>query len=182
MALTFDADDAVNLVLGVLYLVLAAIVLRHIGRFGRAYPWLGALTFFFLFRGAERVYAALTESDRLGIVADMLLIVVVILLIFGIDKTVNALRSAQDEAAYRREEYARALADYKRLARHRLANPITAVLGSIATLKDMPDLDSDTRRQLLDAAETEARRLEQVALDPESLSDEEHMLVPRPQL
>jgi signal transduction histidine kinase len=177
---TLDFNDAVNLVLGVLYLVLAAIVLRHIGRFGRAYPWLGLLTLFFLFRGAERVYAAVTENDRLGIVADVLLIFVVILLILGIDKTVNALRSAQDEAAYRREEYARALADYKRLARHRLANPITAIRGSISALRDMPDLDPDTRQQLLEAAEGEARRIEQVALDPESLSEEEHMLQPQP--
>jgi signal transduction histidine kinase len=179
---TFDVDDAVNLVLGVLYLVLAAIVLRHIGRFGRAYPWLGVLTFLFVFRGAERVYAAFSDNDRLGIVADILLIFVVILLIFGIDKTVDALRSAQDEAAYRREEYARALADYNRLARHRLANPLAAIRGSISTLKDMPDLDADTRRQLLEAAEGETRRLEQVALDPDTLSEEERTLRPRPDL
>jgi signal transduction histidine kinase len=179
---TFDVDDAVNLVLGVLYLVLATIVLRHIGRFGRAYPWLGALTFLFVFRGAERVYAAVSDNQRLGIVADMLLIFVVILLIFGIDKTVNALRSAQDEAAYRREEYARALVDYNRLARHRLANPIAAIRGSISTIRDMPELDGDTRRQLLDAADEEARRLEKVALDPDILSDEERTLRPRPEL
>lgn len=178
--MTYDAADVVNLVLGSVEVALAVVVLRHLARVGRAFPWLAALMAFFVLRGIDRIYAGLTESERLGIVVDAVLVVVVFLLLFGIDKTVNALKAAQDEATYRREEYARALADYKRLARHRLANPITAIQGSISTLKDMPDLDEETRRALLDAAEGEARRLQAVALDPDVLSDEERMLEPRP--
>ena len=178
--MTYDAADVVNLVLGSVEVALAIVVLRHLGRVGRAFPWLAALMAFFVLRGIDRIYAGLTESERLGIVVDAVLVVVVFLLLFGIDKTVNALKAAQEEATYRREEYARALADYKRLARHRLANPITAIQGSISTLRDMPDLDEQTRRALLDAAEGEARRLQAVALDPDVLSDEERMLEPRP--
>jgi signal transduction histidine kinase len=177
---TYDAADVVNLVLGSVEVALAVVVLRHLGRVGRAFPWLAALMAFFVLRGIDRIYAGLTDSERLGVVVDAVLVVVVFLLLFGIDKTVNALRAAQDEAAYRREEYARALADYKRLARHRLANPITAIQGSISTLKDMPELDEETRRALLDAAEGEARRLQEVALDPDVLRDEERTLEPRP--
>ncbi len=178
--MTYDAADVVNLVLGSIEVALAIVVLRHLGRVGRAFPWLAALMAFFVLRGIDRIYAGLTDSERLGIVVDAVLVVVVFLLLFGIDKTVNALKAAQQEATYRREEYARALADYKRLARHRLANPITAIQGSISTLRDMPDLDEQTRRALLDAAEGEARRLQAVALDPDVLSDEERMLEPHP--
>jgi signal transduction histidine kinase len=178
----YDAADVVNVVLGSVEIALALVVLRHLGRLGRAFPWLAALMAFFVLRGVDRIYAGLTDSERLGVAVDAVLVVVVLLLLFGIDKTVRALKAAQHEASFRREEYARALADYKRLARHRLANPITAIRGSISTLKDMPDLDPETQRQLLEAAEGEARRLEQVALDPDALSDEERMLRPRPDL
>ena len=177
--MSYDAADVVNLVLGSVEVALALVVLGHLGRLGRAFPWLAALMAFFLLRGFDRIYAGLTDSERFGIAVDAVL-VAVLLLLFGMDKTVNALKAAQDEAAHRREEYARALADYKRLARHRLANPITAIQGSISTLRDMPELDEETRRALLDAAESEARRLQELALDPDVLSDEERVLAPRP--
>jgi signal transduction histidine kinase len=175
-----DADAIVNLVLGLCELILALVVARHIGRFGRRFPWLVFLIAFFFVRGADRIYAAFADSEALGLVVDIVAIAAVVMLILGIDKTAAALKETQDEATYRSEEYARALADYQRLARHRLANPLTAIRGSVVTLRDLPDLDADARRQLLDAIEAEALRLEEVALDPELQGAEERGLDPTP--
>jgi signal transduction histidine kinase len=177
-----DSGDAVNIAIGVLQVVFAFVVVRHIARFGRSFPWLLVLMAFFFVRGIDRIYSGISESERLGLAVDVVALACVVLLIAGIDKTVRALRASQDEAALRTDEYERALADYRRLARHRLANPITAIRGSISTLRDMPELDEATRRQLLDTVEAEAARLEQVALDPEIGSPEERGLRPTPDL
>ena len=178
--MTFHAASWLNLAIGTLELALAGVVLRHIARFGRAFPWLAALMLFFLARGADRIYAAFTRDESLGIVIDAFLVAVLLLLIVGIDRTARALQAARDEATYRRDEYERALADYQRLARHRLANPLTAIRGSIETLRAMPELDSETRIELLDAVRDEARRLEEIALEPTIVGDEERSLDPRP--
>jgi signal transduction histidine kinase len=180
--MALDAGDAINITLGILQVLFALVVVRHVARFGRAFPWLMVLMAFFFVRGTDRIYSGVAESERLGIAVDLVALACVILLILGLDKTVRALRASQDEAALRTEEYERALADYRRLARHRLANPITAIRGSIATLRDMPDLDRETRAQLLETIDAEARRLEQVALEPEAASDEERSLRPTPNL
>ena len=178
--MSIDASDAVNIAVGVLQVLFALVVARHIARFGRAFPWLLVLIAFFFVRGTDRIYSGISESERLGIAVDLVALACVVLLMLGIDKTVRALRASQDEAAFRSEEYERALADYRRLARHRLANPITAIRGSISTLRDLPDLDEATRRQLLETVDAEARRLEQVALDPDVASAEERTLRPTP--
>ena len=177
-----DTSDAVNIAIGCLQVLFALVVVRHVARFGRSFPWLLVLMAFFFVRGIDRIYSGLSDSERLGLAVDVVALACVVLLIAGIDKTVRALRASQDEAALRTEEYERALADYRRLARHRLANPITAIRGSISTLRDIPELDEATRQQLLATVESEAERLEQVALDPEIASAEERGLRPQPNL
>lgn len=175
-----DAYELINLSVGILYVLLALIVARYLGRLGREFPWFALLIVLFFVRGADRIYASLTDAERLGIFVDVMLVAVLVALILGIDRTSAALKAAHDEAAFRREEYDRALADYHRLARHRLANPIAAIRGSIVTLRDLPDLDEESRRKLFDALEEEARRLEKIALDPEIRRPEERGLDPRP--
>jgi signal transduction histidine kinase len=161
--------------------VLVVVVVRELGRYGRAFPWLVALTAFFALRGAMRIYAGFEGSvpEAVAIPVDLLLIVVVILLVLGLDQTARGMRLAEDEALYREEEYARALTDYRRLARHRLANPLTAVRTGIAALRSL-DLDASQRKRVLEALERETRRLEEVALEPQPLSPEERGLKPRP--
>ena len=177
-----DASDGINLALGVLELALAAVALTYLVRFGLTYPWLAALAAFFGLRGIDRIYAGATGGDSLGMALDIALIGIVVTLIVGLEKTATGLKSTERAAVARSGEYERALADYQRLARHRLANPITAVRGSIQTLKEMPDLDPEERQQLLEAADEQAQRLEQIALDPEPEHPEERGLEPRPRL
>ena len=175
-----DAYDVVNALLGVLYIVLSLVLVRYAVRVGRSFPWFALLVVLFFTRGVDRVYAAFTDEQRLGILVDGILIALLVALILGIDRTASALRAAHDDAAVREEEYRRALTDYRRLARHRLANPLAAIRGSVVTLRDLPDLDEEERRRLLDALEAEAIRLERVALDPEVMGPEERGLDPRP--
>jgi signal transduction histidine kinase len=176
------ATDVFNLVVGVLELALAGVVLLQLGRFGRAFPWLAALTAFFAVRGADRVYVAFAgpEPVELALVANGFVVLVLVLLLVGVERTAMALRLAQEEAEHRRDEYARALAHYRVLARHRLANPITAIRGGIATLKALPDLDRTEARRMLELVDAEAERLEHLALDPRPIHAEERALRPQP--
>jgi signal transduction histidine kinase len=176
--------ELVSLGVGILQIVLALVVARRLARFGRVFPWLGALTAYFALRGVTRILDAFAGIvvEALALPVDLLLIAVLLLLILGFDRTTRALLIAQDEARYREEEYERALTDYRRLARHRLANPLTAIKGGIAALKAFPELDAARRVELLDAIEAQSRRLEQVALEPEPLGPEEQGLLPRPML
>jgi signal transduction histidine kinase len=128
-----------------------------------------------------RIYAAFAGSvpEALAVSVDVLLLVVLALLIVGLDQTARGLRLAEDEALDREGEYARALADYRRLARHRLATPLTVLRSGTTALRSL-DLDARQRDDVLDALEQASRKLEEVALDPEPLSPEERGLKPRP--
>jgi signal transduction histidine kinase len=176
-----DRSAVLSLVIGFLQLVLVVVVVRELGRYARTFPWLVALTAFFALRGAMRIYAAFEGSvpEALAVPVDLILIGVLVLLVVGLDQTARGLRLAEDEALYREEEYARALADYRRLARHRLANPLTAIRTGIAALRSL-DLDAAQRRSVLQALERESRRLEELTLDPQPLSAEERGLKPQP--
>jgi signal transduction histidine kinase len=168
----------------VIQLVLVAIVLRHLARFGRAFPWVAALAAFFAVRGVDRIYVALAgrEPNVLAYTTDALVLLALVLLLIGIERMVVGLRLAQDEAARRQSEYDRALSDYRTLARHRLANPITAIRGGVATLRDVRELDQREARAVLEMMEQEALRLERIALDPRPQSPEETALRPRPEI
>ena len=176
--------SVLSLVIGLLQLVLVLALSRELGRYGRTFPWLAALAAFFALRGVTRIYAALAGEapEALTVPADLLLIAALLLLIVGIDRTARGLKLAKDDARYREEEYNRALDDYRRLARHRLANPLTVIRGGVATLKELPNLSSQQRDQLLDAIERETHRLEKIALEPDPTGREERKLRPRPKL
>jgi signal transduction histidine kinase len=175
------ASDAVGFVVGLLEVALAAVVVRYLFRFGRAFPWLAALLVFFVLRGTARVYETFSAQAvaEIDLALDAFIILVILLLIGGLERTVAGLKLAFDEAALRRREYERALVDYRTLARHRLANPIAAIVGSVEAL-ELKDVDAETRQRLLEILRTEALRLRQVALEPEPLGPEERSLQPKP--
>jgi signal transduction histidine kinase len=106
---------------------------------------------------------------------------VLALLVVGLERTVRGLRYAGDTAAARANEYERALRDYRRLARHRIANPLAVVRGGAATLREL-ELDEAQRAEIVRAIEEAALELERVALHPEPERPEERGLRPRPEL
>jgi signal transduction histidine kinase len=178
-----DAAELLSLLIGSLQLAFSLVVIRRLGRYGRAFPWLAALTAFFALRGLMRIYAAFAGGapEMLALPVDVLLLVALVLLIAGVDRTARGLTLAVNEAHYREEEYRRALIDYRRLARHRLANPLTAIRGGVAVLRTLP-LESSERQAILESIDRESRRLERIALDPKPETPEERNLNPKPRL
>jgi signal transduction histidine kinase len=177
--------DILDLVIGALELGLALIVLGQLWRFRRGFPWLIALIAFFLLRGADRVSIGMraNESTEVGYLLDALELAALLLLVLGIERIARALEHALDRAIAREHEYDRAVRDYRRLVRHRIANPLTAILGGVRTLQEMPDLRSTERNQLLDAIDLAAHKLQAVAIEPNTpLSAEERNLRPQPRV
>jgi signal transduction histidine kinase len=163
---------------------LALVVLRHLARFGRAFPWLAALMAFFLLRAADRFYVAFMGDEplALSLLVDGLAVLLLTLLIFGIRRMVRGLQAVENEAAIKEAEYERALVDYRRLMRHRIANPLTALRGGIQSLRDLTDLSEEDRASRVTAGYEAVERLEHVALNPSPLSREEAFLEGRPRL
>ena len=179
------ASEILSLVVAVLDIGLAVALLPALGRFGRAFPWLGALMVYFGLRGAERLYVALTnhESETANLVSDAVLVIVLVLLAAGLRRTVAGLRMAVDEARLRAQEYERALRDYQRLVRHRLANPLMQVRGSALTLRARHrELAPEEQERLLGMLDEATERLEQVALAPDELAADERGLRPTPRV
>lgn len=180
-----SASEILSLAVAVLDIGLALALLPQLGRFGRAFPWLGVLMIYFGLRGAERLFFAFTnhESETANLVSDAVLVVVLVLLAAGLRRTVAGLRMAVDEARLRAQEYERALRDYEQLVRHRLANPLMQVRGSALTLRARHrELDPEEQDQLLGMLDEATERLEQVSLDPDELAAEEHELRPTPRV
>jgi signal transduction histidine kinase len=179
-----SAEDVLHLLVGLVQIALVAVLVRHLPRYGRAFPWLALLAAYFGVRAVDRIYAAFAgvEIEVFGYVTDALVLLALALLLLGVERMARGLRLVEDEARIRESEYERALSDYRTLARHRLANPITAIRGGVATLKDVEGLDPSEVRALLEMIEREAQELEQISLDPRQLRPEEASLRPRPQV
>jgi len=182
-AAAIGGHELPNLLLAAVELGLALVVLRYLWRFGRSFPWLGALMVYFAFRGSVRLDAALSgrESATLAVTSDVLLVVVLLLTTAGLGRTVRALHLALDEARLRAAEYDRARRDFERLTRHRVANPLTVLGGGIATLRARrARLADEETEALLASMEQAVVRLERLSVDPEDLAPEEHGLEPLP--
>jgi signal transduction histidine kinase len=175
--------DAFDLLIGTLEVALALIVLRHVWRFRGSSPWLMALIAFFLLRGLDRIFLGFADQEpaTLGLLLDALLVAVLVLLLVAIERVVHGLELALDAARFREREYRRALVDYRRLVRHRLANPLSVIIGSVRALQELETNDPELRRELLENVGREAKRLESVSLDPHGeLRAEESGLRPQP--
>lgn len=174
--------SALELGLGLVEILLGLVIISELRRFGRRLPWLVVLMAFFLLRGVDRIYVSFHGSDPNAVTAtvDGVLILVLVFMLVGLRRTVQALELLDQEARWRQEEYNRALLDFRRLVRHRLANPLTAVTGALTTLEAMPDIEPELRSDLLRAAHEAADRLQDVALGPEVEGAEELELSAQP--
>jgi signal transduction histidine kinase len=137
----YEVADVLTLAAGLLQLAIAALIVRNVFGRARVFPWLVALAIFFLLRGATRLAEALDVAG--GSVAwaalDGAVVIVLVAIVVG-SEAISRLRLALEDAERTRDEYARALHDYRVLVRHRLATPITTIRGSASTLNDVRPL------------------------------------------
>jgi signal transduction histidine kinase len=178
-----NPHDALGFAVGLLQIALAAVAAREIVRYGRRFPWLIVLSVFFAVRGGYRIYVAFTdaESPNVTLATDVLSVLVLVLLIAGLESTVTTLRRSEDSATWSQREYERALADFRDLVRHRLANPLSVLRGSVETLAAREqELDPASRQELFGVLRSELDRLEATALDPAPAGPEELALAPEP--
>lgn len=148
---------------------------------GRLPPWLYVGIAFCALRVVDFlvVRPGHVQAPQAVMVLDLLLLLTLVLAVLATDRLRRSIEREQDVAQHARAEYSRALLDYTQLVRHRIANPLTAVIGGAQTMLDL-DLPEQTRRRLLEAILDSARRLERVALHPERVGQEEMGLEPSP--
>jgi signal transduction histidine kinase len=177
--------DSLDLTIGAVEALLAVALVVNLRRSSRTARLQAVLVAFFALRAGERIAAGISgrRDGSLDVFVDLVVGVTLVALLVTVGKTFGRIEETWDSARRRALEYERALADYRQLARHRLANPLTAIVGSARALHELPDLDPDTRRQLVRAILDEARRLEAASLEPGApLAPEERGLQPEPHL
>lgn len=176
------APAVLGAAIGLVYLAVAFVVLRQVRGAARPFPWLTVLAAFFVVRAVDRFTESVTTQrpPLVGYFADALVLLTLILLVFGLRRTVADVVKAREQAEREQDRYARALSDYERLTRHRLANPLAALRGGLATLREVKTLSPEERDQLLEMLEQQAVRLADISLDPRRLSPEERQLRPLP--
>ena len=175
--------QVLDICIGTLELALAGYVLRRLWRFRRGFPWLIAPTAFFILRGAERFGRAFVGGipHAIGLLIDPLVLTLLVLLLLSVDRIVRSLTAAESAADLREREYARALLDYRRLARHRLATPLTVIVAGVRYLRELGPEERKLRSEIVEMIEDAAVRLEHVSLDPRSeLRADEMSLRPTP--
>ena len=178
------AREILSFLLAALDLALAFVAIRRFAARGRAGVWSLPLIAFFVVLAIDRASlgALSREPFLLGLLLDLLVVLLVIVFIVGFDRMGGALKALLEQARHREAAYADALIDYRALARHRLANPLTAILGSVQTLEQLPSLNGEIQRALLATIREQAQLLAGVTLEPRPESAEERDLQPIPEV
>jgi signal transduction histidine kinase len=174
--------NEVDVAIGALELTMAMLLFVGSQRLDHL-RWLAALALFLALRGSDRLIVGLLEREprALDLAVDGALGVALVALAVLLRRGFGEIEHLVEDAEARQEEYSRAVVDYRRVARHRLANPVTAILGSARALREMPELDVETRERLLTSIVDECERLQRVVVDPGApLGAEERGLRPAP--
>ena len=177
--------EALDFSIGILELAIAAYVAWRFWRFRGGFPWLIAPAGFFVLLGTHRIKAGIygPAPTLFGLLLDPLILVGLLLLLVAVDRIVGGLAAAENAAEQREQEYARALLDYRRLARHRLATPVTVILAGARYLLELGQEERKVRAEVVGMIEEAATRLENVSLDPRGdLEASERSLRPTPSL
>lgn len=176
--------DPVTLVVASSYALLGLVLLGHAARIGirsapRVMPLLAIL---FLITGATwLVEPTLGHQHHLVTALNTGASILLLALAIRSGSIVRELARGRRRAQFASREYERALADYELLMRHRLANPLTVVVGAIDTLRNHPELPTQTRHLLLELVAQAADDLERASIRPSPASIEEQGLRPAPE-
>lgn len=166
----FLPDSIFSLVMGAAFLALAVAVLRLARSTRGGARWLVLIAVFAAVRALDNLIVGFLgyepASVRVAVdVASLAALLVITLGIARLGLIVENARSAAEREQRRHEANRRY---YEQVLRHRLANPLTVLLGGLQTLHDL-ELDMKTRCALVSEMMQQARELENVMLDPEPL-------------
>lgn len=101
----------------------------------------------------------------IGFVFDVIVMAVLVMVAVGLSRVAASIRREKAQARTMAAEYQRSRRYFESLARQRLANPLTTILGGLQTLHDH-DLDKETRCDMLIAMMDQSKLLAEVSLDP----------------
>jgi len=177
--------DWVNLFAGVAQIAIAIAVVVELIRLRRGVPRVAVfLVAFFVVDGLvaiNRPDSLLWSNATLDAVLTLIDILVLLGLLFLVQRLARGALRTVDEAKLRAREYERARRDYARLVRHRIANPLMTIGGAARTLRAKRG-DEAGREQLLESIIEASENLEQLSLEPRSKSAEETELEPVPKI
>jgi signal transduction histidine kinase len=175
----------VNLFAGITQITIAIAVVFELIRLRRGVPRVALfLIVFFVVDGLvaiNRPDSLLWSSATLNAVLTLIDMVVLLGLLFFVQRLVRGALQTVDEAKVRAVEYERARRDYARLVRHRIANPLMTIGGAARTLRARRG-DEAKRDQLLESIIEASENLEQLSLEPRPNGAEELELEPVPNL
>jgi signal transduction histidine kinase len=175
----------VNLFAGITQIAIAIAVVFELIRLRRGVPRVALfLIVFFVVDGLvaiNRPDSLLWSSATLDAVLTLIDMVVLLGLLFFVQRLVRGALQTVDEAKVRAVEYERARRDYARLVRHRIANPLMTIGGAARTLRARRG-DEAKRDQLLESIIEASEDLEQLSLEPRPNGAEELELEPVPNL
>jgi signal transduction histidine kinase len=175
----------VNLFAGITQIAIAIAVVFELIRLRRGVPRVALfLIVFFVVDGLvaiNRPDSLLWSSATLDSVLTLIDMVVLLGLLFFVQRLVRGALQTVDEAKVRAVEYERAGRDYARLVRHRIANPLMTIGGAARTLRARRG-DEAKRDQLLESIIEASENLEQLSLEPRPNGAEELELEPVPKL
>lgn len=181
-----EVSLATALVLGFLNLVFVVVLVRITLRFGTRFPGIYLVPAYFLLRTVQHFWeyfdATVPSPSPIHVLTDLALICLAAYLVVTIGRTLGRLTSTLDETERVAREYRRALHDYERLVRHRLANPLTVISSGLETMDALGDAPAnhEHRTKVLETMRQASNDLQYVSLAPSPLRPEERELDPTP--
>lgn len=176
--------DLIFIALAGLNICMALSLARFLPRFWRELPWLVPLIAYFSVRALKRVLEIIDgklHESAIDFFIDFILAGTLIALLLNSDNMIRGFQAIRDLASYRAAEYERAHRQYTQLVRHRIANPLTVILGSVQTLQQK-QTSPEIEQELLANITTAALEIQDVSLAPQTQSDEERELDAIPNL
>jgi signal transduction histidine kinase len=133
--------------------------------------WVYVAAFYFLVRALDRVWSSLSgppfvNAPFVDVLIELVLLGAVFTMVMGVRTAHRAMHTTLQSAAQRERDYADARDYYEAIMRHRIANPLTTIVGGLHTIRDLP-LAPDVRDALFQAMIDKSHELSEISLQPD---------------
>lgn len=165
-------DSVFSLLVGGAFLAMTVVVVRLAFATPRGGRWMILLGVFAAVRAADNLIVGYLGYEPLSVrvAVDLATLAVLLAMTFAVARVGLIVEVARSGAARERQQHEANRRYYEQVLRHRLANPLTVLLGGLQTLYHV-DLDKKTRCALIEEMMQQAHALEHVMLDPQPLDE-----------